>query len=282
MATHPASGEVWVANRWSHDVAVGASTADGSMEFRVWRDRAPYHYMARVSALAFDDVGLVVTTCQDSLNEYWGKMDPNLFMGPSLYEVYPCDGYYGRPSWSSNGAEIDVAPAGDQGSNCAPLSSLTLEGKPCSEGSDCWLIHSDMLHEAPLCTGIAHEAGAVTDGGFRAEPLRSGRVFWYLDGLNNELMRYDLSTGHGPGILDHRTANIRRYIDVPVERMEDVPSHMVVDEESRSLFVVRPQSGSVVRVNIDSGRFHRSAQCVPDECYPSHEGYVEGMCLGLF
>ena len=92
VATHPATGEVWIANRWSHDVAVGASTADGSMEFRVWRDRAPYHYMASVSALAFDDVGLVVTTCQDSRNEYWGKMDPNLFMGPSLYEAYPCRG----------------------------------------------------------------------------------------------------------------------------------------------------------------------------------------------
>merc|ERR1719387_1584679 len=196
-------------------------------------------------------------------------------MGPSLYEVYPCEGYYGRPEWSSNGAGPNVV---NHSGSCAPISSVTLDGKPCTAGSDCWLIHSDMLHEAPQCTGIAYERGAVTSGGLRSAPLNSGRVFWYLDGVHNELLRYDFSTGHGPGVLDHRTANIRRFIDVPVERSQNVPSHMVVDEESRSLFLVRPRDGSVVRVNIDSGRFLRTAQCVPDECYPSHEGYVEGTC----
>ena len=72
-------------------------------------------------------------------------------MGPSLYEVYPCAGYYGRPEWSSNGAGTDAA---NHSGGCAPISSLTLDGKACTEGSDCWLIHSDMLHEAPRCTGL--------------------------------------------------------------------------------------------------------------------------------
>ena len=40
----------------------------------------------------------------------------------------------------------------------------------------------------------------------------------YLDGLNQMLVRYDLSTGHGLGVLDHRAANIRRYMDVQVPK----------------------------------------------------------------
>merc|ERR1719253_1448829 len=202
---------------------------------------------------------------------------PNLFMGPSLYEVWPCNGLYGRPTWSTNGAEddeMDFDPA------CEPVSSVTREGNTCGADDECWLIHSDMLHEAPQCTGIAHEPRAVTTAGVNdRSDLRSGRVFWYLDGLHEELVRYDLSTGHGPGILDHRSANIRRYRDVHVEHSDDDVSHMVVDEATRSLFIVRPRSGDVLRVNVDSGSFARGAQCVPDECYPAHEGYVPGTCV---
>jgi hypothetical protein len=197
-------------------------------------------------------------------------------MGPSLYEVWPCRGRYGRPSWSSNGAADDEVGADLA---CEPISSVTREGNPCGADDECWFIHSDMLHEAPQCTGIAHEPRAVTVGSVhdRSE-LRSGRVFWYLDGLHEELVRYDLSTGHGPGILDHRTANIRRYRDVQVEHSDDGVSHMVVHEGTRSLFIIRPRSGDVLRVNIDSGSFARVAQCVPDECYPAHDGYVPGTC----
>merc|ERR1719181_865208 len=105
-------------------------------------------------------------------------LEHNLFMGPSLYEVWPCGDYYGRPEWSSNGAKEDTPGPG----GCEPISSVTREGEACAPGTDCWLIHSDMLHEAPLCTGIAHEPHATTIGGLRTKPLQSGRVFWYLDG----------------------------------------------------------------------------------------------------
>merc|ERR1719271_1409036 len=237
--------------------------------------------MGGLSAFAFDSQGLSMTTCQNSKNDYWGTHEPNLFMGPSLYEVYPCtDGAYGRPAWSSNGATEEAADAGGADGCAEAYSTITREGDRCH--GDCSLIHSDMLHEAPMCTGIAHEAGAATAGGMRPERMQSGRVYWYLDGLNQMLVRYDLSTGHGPGVLDHRSANIRRYMDVPIQRPwagpPSKPSHMVVDEASRSLFIAQPEAGTVLRVRTDSGQFRRLAQCVPDECYPSHDEYVEGTC----
>ena len=32
----------------------------------------------------------------------------------------------------------------------------------CGPKETCFLIHIDMLHESPLCMGIAHDGGAVT------------------------------------------------------------------------------------------------------------------------
>jgi hypothetical protein len=271
---HPATGQLWIATK-NEDVRVIDPEQNTEQTLT---DRAPYHYMGGLSALAFDEHGLALTTCQDTRNDYWGKLDANFFMGPTLYEMFPCkDGSYGRPQWSTDGASM-VAPPSEPVTDCEVVSTIQLDGSRCA-GGDCSLVHSDMLHEAPMCTGVAHEKGAVTEGGFRSEALHSGRVFWYLDGLHNELMRYDLSTGHGPGVLDHRTANIRRYIDVPLQHVEGVPSHMVVDAASSSLFIAQPATGSVLRVKADSGQFRRSAQCVPDECYPSHDGYVEGTCF---
>ena len=55
-------------------------------------DRAPYHYMARVSSISFDSVGQFAT-CQESINTYEGQMMPNFFMGPTLYDSRPPRGF---------------------------------------------------------------------------------------------------------------------------------------------------------------------------------------------
>ena len=104
LARHPATGELWAATR-AEDLRIVDSQ-------RTMQDRAPFHYMGGLSAFAFDEHGLTLTTCQDSKNDYWGHFEPNFFMGPSLYEVYPCsDGAYGRPAWSSNGEREDTPVA---------------------------------------------------------------------------------------------------------------------------------------------------------------------------
>ena len=62
-------------------------------------------------------------------------MRPNFFMGPTLYD--------------SN------------------LPLVNQRQEECAAGETCFLIHTDMLHESPLCMGIAHDGGAdpvVMDG----------------------------------------------------------------------------------------------------------------------
>jgi len=253
--------QLWVANRGRSQMLVIRDPGSSQMSSMAWQDRAEYHYNSRVTALSFDqESGRTLVTCQNSKNDYNGKLEHNLFMGPTIYEIYPVGSFYGRP--------------GD------PVASISPDGKKCTKPGfpDCFLIHSDMLHESPMCMGTVHDAGAVTKGGFHTGATSSGHVYFYSDGSRGELMRFDAETLHGPGTLDHRTANIRRYVDIRLKPVDDVPGHMVLDRATRVLYVADPGNSRVLRVHADGGEFKRVAQCVPDECYPSHESYVPGTC----
>jgi hypothetical protein len=106
------------------------NTTDLATGPRSLKDRAEYHYMKKPSAIAFDEQGQFAT-CQESLNDYDGTMLPNFFMGPTLYDS--------RTRLVNQKQEF------------------------CEEGDTCFLIHIDMLHESPLCMGIAHDHKAYTE-----------------------------------------------------------------------------------------------------------------------
>ena len=148
--------ELWVASADKEDatssglfVIENAGTKD-QRSFTV-RDRVAYHYMDNIAALSFDKQGKVVFTCQESTNTYAGSQGPNFFQGPSAFEVYPCEGGYGK---LKEGGGCDNQMVSHDGSLCTPGS----EG-----ASQCFVIHSDMLHESPLCTGIAHDSKVEPD-----------------------------------------------------------------------------------------------------------------------
>ena len=83
LAWHPThTSELWVTDAASSSITV-LNTSSGAT--RQLADRAPYHYMARVSSISFDSVGQFAT-CQESINTYEGQMMPNFFMGPTLYD----------------------------------------------------------------------------------------------------------------------------------------------------------------------------------------------------
>ena len=83
LAWHPThTSELWVTDAASSSITV-LDTSSGAT--RQLADRAPYHYMARVSSISFDSVGQFAT-CQESINTYEGQMMPNFFMGPTLYD----------------------------------------------------------------------------------------------------------------------------------------------------------------------------------------------------
>lgn len=172
--------------------------------------------MDNVAGFAFDHTGGKLFTCQESDNSYLGlSAGPNYFQGPTTFETKPCLGGYGQP---------------DGKGGCKML-TVRYDGKTNCVGDECYLIHSDMLHESPWCMGIAHDKDATTGttglNGIPAGQRTLGNIVWYLDGMRGKLMRFDMDRLHTTELIDHRYANIRRYVDVDIQRLEGVPGHMV-------------------------------------------------------
>ena len=127
--------------------------------------------MHNITAIAFNSVSNsgrsrerdslgYLATCQDSNNTYVGTkvtfialqqkkfhpyffismrlapflfQEPNYFMGPSLYNT--------DPSYKN---------------------LVGRDGGPCIDGDTCYMLHADMLHEAPSCVGIVHDPERIT------------------------------------------------------------------------------------------------------------------------
>ena len=232
MQFHPLdASKLWVANHDSDDIAM-IDVAAGTSQNR-W-DRSPYHYMEKITSLSFDATGKFAT-CQDSLNAYNGMQAPNHFMGPTLYD-------------SDEGALVDQIGNGA----CDTEDPSTT----------CFFSHIDMLHESPQCVGITHDSETVS-------PF--GNVYWMFDGLHGHLVRFDFSQPHGPGSLDHSVAAIRRFPDIALTRVEGVPSHLMMDPDSRVLYIVDTGGGRILRMDPDSGNFLRTAKVE----YPIYSSLAE-------
>ena len=212
---------LWVANNDTDDLTI-IDMGLGVSSAMTLRDRAPFHYMERISSLSFDSRGFFAT-CQESRNSYNDLMVPNDFMGPTLY-----DGSF---------SEL-----------------VNSRAQPCDvddDSSTCYFTHIDMLHETPVCMGIAHDNEQVT-------PF--GHVYWLFDGMNGTLNRFDFQEPHGPGSLDHSRASIRRFSDVELTAVPGVPGHIMMDPHARVLYIADTGAGRIVRVDPDSGRFLRNAR----------------------
>jgi hypothetical protein len=98
--------------------------------------------------------------------------------------------------------------------------------------------HLDMLHQSPQCMGIAHAGG---------------NAYWVFDGLNGGLVYYDYKIDHGPGGEDHSDGIVRRYDDVKLLRLENVPGHMQVDLDSGLLYIADTGNGRVLEVDTNTG-----------------------------
>ena len=106
--------------------------------------------------------------------------------------------------------------------------------------------HIDMLHQSPLCMGIAHD---------------EGNVFWVTDGRSGHVVRYDFTTDHGPGHDDHSNGIVRRYPDASFRRVAGVPGHVVLDKATGWLYVADTGAGRVYRMDTRSGA--RSRRLTP-------------------
>jgi sugar lactone lactonase YvrE len=183
--------------------------------------------MEEVSSIAMGAPGFMAT-CQESRNTYNDQAPPNDFMGPAL--------------WST-----DRAVFGE--SNPEAIEYLSnLYGFYTDLGS-----HLDMLHQTPLCMGIAWE---------------DDNVFWTFDGLTGSISRQDFKEDHGPGWDDHSDGEILRYVEGDVLREPDVPSHLVYDDASGLLYVADTGNGRIAVLDTTTGT--PGADLPRIEPYPVH------------
>jgi hypothetical protein len=98
--------------------------------------------------------------------------------------------------------------------------------------------HLDMLHQSPLCMGIAHE---------------SGNAYWAFDGMAGNIVRYDFVDDHGPGGGDHSDGIIRRYMDASVTRVANIPGHMELDHATGMLYVADTGGNRIMRLDTATG-----------------------------
>ncbi len=98
--------------------------------------------------------------------------------------------------------------------------------------------HLDMLHESPLCMGIEWERA---------------NVYWIFEGLTNSLMRADFASDHGPGYDDHSDGEMWRFAVGEVQRVPDVPSHLLLDPDTGLLYVADTGNGRVVTLDTTVG-----------------------------
>lgn len=98
--------------------------------------------------------------------------------------------------------------------------------------------HIDMLHQSPYGMGVAHD---------------HDNVYWYFDGHNGNLCKYDFATPHGVGEDDHSDGKIHRYSDVTLTRQPNMPSHMALDKENNWLYIVDGGANRVIRVKTNTG-----------------------------
>merc|ERR1712166_452585 len=261
---HPVNkNELWVANQASSDISILTFTSTNeifsndlntSSSFQALKvaDRAKYHYMASVSAFSFGVDGRFAT-CQESLNTYdgltaTGGENGNKFMGPTLFES-------------------------DANRRVTSMGKLNCD----SSKETCFLRHIDMLHESPLCMGIVHdpEIFSNTCGNYGHATVQKN-VFWSFDGYgkgdqviqeNQErkgmLMRYDFERDHGGCnsylCADHGEPEVRRYEDVILTRVPNIPSHIAFDTKYRDLWIADTGGARILRVDADSGRSDRTA-----------------------
>jgi len=200
-----APDQLWTFNMLSHGTVIffDPGTEQQTSEVRI--DAYGQHFMAYVSSAAFGDNGNFAT-CQESRNEWnVGPQKPDDFMGPSLW---PAD----LEIFAKVGQEF---PPGAQ------------------EGS-----HLDMLHQSPLCMGIAHDVD---------------NVYWAFDGSAGNIVRYDFQADHGPGGGDHSDGIITRYADATVTRVENITGHMELDHAAGMLYIADTGGGRIMRLDTATG-----------------------------
>jgi len=198
--------EMWVVNYDDDSMVIVSGAPGDARAFDKRIDGYALHFMEQVSSLDFGADATTFNkpgtfgTCGESRNTYNNTAPMNDFMGPTL--------------WSSD---------------------LTIFAKmnPNGLGS-----HLDMLHNTPLCMGIAHE---------------DANRYWVFNGLAGSIDRYDFQVDDGIGNDDHGDGLTWRYGKNQVKRVANVPSHVAWDGTTSTLYVADTGNARIATLDTLSG-----------------------------
>lgn len=202
--------ELWIVNFADDSMVIAFDVLADPIATERRKDAAANHFMAKPSSLAFGapetTFGIPGTfaTCQESRNTYDDKAAPNDFMGPAL--------------WSSD-------------------LSIFAKKNPSGLGS-----HLDMLHNSPLCVGIAHE---------------SANIYWTFAGRTNSIVKYDFGKDNDIGLDDHSDGSSWRYGYGLFKYEAGVPGHLVFDATDASLYIADTGNGRIAKLDTKSGTVGR-------------------------
>ncbi len=202
---HP--DQLWTFNAGIHGTVIYFNPGTPQQSVQVLVDRYAEHFMDTVSSAAFGAPG-TFATCQESRDDWNDQPQAeDDFMGPTLW---PDD----LSIYCKVGQEFPYSPSRPEGS------------------------HLDMLHQSPLCMGIAHDHDSI---------------YWAFDGQAGNIVYYDFKQDHGPGGGDHSDGVIRRWVDTHLTRVPGVPGHMAMDRPDGLLYVADTGAGRVMRLDTASG-----------------------------
>jgi hypothetical protein len=102
-----------------------------------------------------------------------------------------------------------------------------------------WSCHLDMLHNSPFGMGIAWD---------------HDRIYWVFDGYHRSITRYDFAGDHGLGGEDHADGVMKRYVEGLVQRVEGIPSHMVLDPDTGLLYIADTGHKRIAVLDTASGQ----------------------------
>lgn len=219
LAFHPdRADELWVIDYGDNAVHIGTGIASDAPSWKRLLDPAARHFAHKPPAIAMGGSTSTFAdprtwaSCGDNdngQNSQESDGSANLFVGPSLFTA-----------------------------------DLTVFAKrtPGGLGS-----HLDMLHESPLCRGIAHVAD---------------NVYWVFNAYDRALDKYDFGKDHGPGNDDHSDGAVYRYADGQVKGADDeTPSHVFFDSTDKFLYVADTGNQRILRLDTTtaqkSGRISR-------------------------
>ena len=232
--------ELWILNRRKEVLGTCSSTNTGSPRCRA---------MGTLTTIITSPGGLdqSVKTLEDQNSWHFMRRAPAIATSTETDFFATCGEaatgnfedepamFIGPTLWSS-APEIYAQPSGGNGS------------------------HMDMLHATPWCMGIAFD---------------TANVYWAFNGHVGSIDRYDFKEDHGPGNADHADGEIYRYAEGELERVPNVPSHMMIDQEEKFLYIADTGNARIARLSTKGGIPGRSFSPVYEPLAAS--GYMSGV-----